>query len=332
MPEGPAHRSCAFAHNVRATTTLASASTVTLPAPMSEKFSASERPFWIAMSKKGWVLGRNFVVEPAFANWRAESLASLAEELVRKRVDLILPSGPGTTLAAARATRTIPIVFAGEPWPVEQGFIDSFARPGRNLTGYAWYTGIEVSNKRVQFLREIVPTAERLSWLWAYSTLEVETVAGDRVDMVSVSSAAAKAMGFKARFHVVQNAQGIEAVFREFAEWRAQAFLAGGAAVWQSRQRVAELALRHRLPSAFHSRDNVEAGGLLSYEPPEAEWDLLDSRRVDQVDRILRGASPADMPVEQPSRYELVVNAKTAKALGLTIPPALLARTDEIIR
>jgi putative tryptophan/tyrosine transport system substrate-binding protein len=157
-------------------------------------------------------------------------------------------------------------------------------------------------------------------------------VAGGRVDMVSVSSASAKAMGFKARFQVVQNVQGIDAVFAEFVEWRAQALLAGGAAFWQSRQRVAELALRHRLASAFDSRDSVEAGGLLSYEPPEAEWDLLDSRRVDQVDNILRGASPADMPVEQPSRYELVVNAKTAKALGLTIPPALQARADEIIR
>ena len=289
------------------------------------------RPFWVALSKKGWVLGKNLLVEPAYADGKAERLQELAEGLVRKRVDVIL-SGRDEILAAARATRTIPIVCGELLWPVEQGLIDSYARPGRNVTGLTVYTGIEVGNKRVQFLREIVPAAKRLSWLWGLNSLSVETLAGSSVDMASVSEAAAKSMGFQTRFHIARTTDDLDAVFADMTAWHAQALLAAGRPAWEARQHVAELALHRRLPSAFVDRGHVEVGGLLSYGIPASEWDRIETRQVEYVDRILRGALPADLPVERPNRYELVINAVTAKALGLTIPPSLLARADEIIR
>ena len=290
-----------------------------------------ERPFWIALSKKGWVLGKNLLVEPAYADGKPERLQELAEELIRKRVDVIL-SGRDEILAAARATRTIPIVCIELLWPVEQGLIDSNARPGRNVTGLTVYTGIEVGNKRLQFLREIVPAAKRLSWLWGLNSISVETLAGSSVDMASVSEAAAKSMGFETKFHIARTTGDLDAVFADMIDWHAQAVLAAGRPVWEARQHVAELALRHRLPSAFVSREHVEAGGLLSYGIPASEWDRIGIRQVEYVDRILRGALPADLPVERPNRYELVINMKTAKALGVTIPQSVLLRADEVIQ
>jgi putative tryptophan/tyrosine transport system substrate-binding protein len=302
--------------------------------PESEpKTNWSEHPFYIALSKKGWTLGENLLREPAYADWKIERLAGLAEELVRKRVDVILCNGDLATLAAARATRTIPILFFNVSWPVEMGFIDTYGRPGRNVTGQTTATGSEVYTKRLQFLREIAPAAKRLSWLIPADLISLETVAGGRFELAALLEAAAKGLGFETRFHPFRTAHDIDAAFGEITAWRAQAVAAGA---WpgsdMGQQRAAELALRHRLPSAFVYRWPVEVGGLLSYASSASESEIFGIRLIEYMDRILRGTPPADLPVEQPSRYELVINAKTAKAIGLTIPPALLARADEVIR
>ena len=305
--------------------------------PESEpKTNWSEHPFYIALSKKGWILGENLVREPAYADWKIERLAGLAEELVRKRVDVILCNGDLATLAAARATRTIPILFFNVSWPLEQGLIDSYGRPGRNVTGQTLNTGPEVYTKRLQFLREIAPAAKRLSWLIPADYISLETVAGGRFELAALLEAAAKGLGFETRFQPFRTAQDIDDAFGDITAWRAQAvaagFWPGSDMVDIGQQRVAELALRHRLPSAFVYRWPVEVGGLLSYAISASESEYQGTRLIEYMDRILRGTPPADLPVEQPSRYELVINAKTAKALGLTIPPTLLARVDELIR
>ena len=293
------------------------------PAPMEQD------PYWMALRKKGWILGDNLLVEPAFAGMKAERLAGLAEERVRKRVDVIETFGADAAMAAACATQTIPILFSGVLLPVEQGLIDSFGRPGRNLTGQAIYTGLEVSLKRLEYLRQIAPEARRLAWLWRADLLSVETVAGSRIDVAALLDAGVKGLGFESRFFPFLTPQDLDAAFDAIAAWRAQALnVAGATAV---RKRIAEFALRHRLPSGSFDRV-VEPGELLSYGGSESESDAMTLRFAEFADRILRGASPAGIAVERPSRYELVINLKTAKALGLTIPPSLLARADEVIQ
>ena len=301
----------------------------TLELGADEATPGPQRSLSVALRKLGWIEGENLTIERRYAEFKHERLAGLAEDLVRRRVDLILSGGPVATIAAARATRTIPIVFAGAVSPVESGLIDSFARPGRNLTGYVFSSGIEVSIKRLQFLREIAPEARRLSWIVADST---ETVAGGRFDETPFMESAAKSLNFETRFYITRRVEDIDTALGEITRWGAQAVSAGGQYVYPARQRIAEFALRHRLPSTFPFRPNVEAGGLLSYGPLEAEVMRMNFRYTEYIDRILRGASPADLPVEQPNKYELLINLKTAKALGITIPPSLLARADAVIQ
>ena len=282
-----------------------------------------------ALRKLGWIEGENLIIERAFADYEVERLAGLADELVRKGVEVLCTNTPEATLAAARATKTVPIVFGSVTWPIEQGFIDSFARPGRNLTGNAFYTGVEVSNKRMEFLREIAPAARRLSWLWPGDY--TETVSGGRFDMLAQMSAAAKGLGFETRFHDIRKLTDVETALSETADWRAQALMAGGTHIFAERQRIADFTLRQRLPSATPSLGLVRAGGLLYYGPSLSEGPLMFARFFGLVDRILRGAKPADLPVERPSKYDLVINMKTAKALGLQIPQSVLLRAERII-
>jgi putative tryptophan/tyrosine transport system substrate-binding protein len=292
-----------------------------------------ELPFWESMRKKGWTLGDNVIAERVYAHWKVERLLGLAQELVRRRVDIILCRWTEEAMvAAARATQTIPIVFANAFLPVEQGLIDSYARPGRNLTGTAMYAVTEVTAKRLEFVRAVAPNAKRLSWLWGGDSLSFETVAGRRFDMTPTLDATTKALGFETRFHIVRSPEDIADVFGEVTDWRAQAITAGGVTLGTVQERIAEFAVRHRLPSAFSNRSYVASGGLLSYGVSDSEMESLDLRLVEYVDRILRGARPADLPVLQPSRYELVINMKTASALGLTIPQLLLARVDDVIQ
>ena len=199
----------------------------------------SQRPFYIAMRKKGWVVGENLMPEPAFADWKLERLAGLAEELVRKRVDVILCDGDLASLVAARATRTIPIVFFNVSFPVELGLIDSYSRPGRNVTGYAFFAGIEVTFKRLSLVREVAPAAKRLSLLWSISSVPTETVDGDRFDPVSKVVATAKGLGFETRPHPLRTARDVEAAFGDANSWGAQAVAA--AAPWLTKPDSASL-------------------------------------------------------------------------------------------
>jgi putative ABC transport system substrate-binding protein len=282
------------------------------------------------LSKKGWILGDNIVVERVYANWKTERLPALAAELVRKRVDVITCDDE-TMVAAARATQSIPILFGRALMPMEQGLIESFAKPGRNLTGTAMHAGTEVATKRLEFLRAIA-RGDRLSWLWGGDTRFAGTVAGGRFDIAKMYESAAARLGFNVRLHFVPAPADIDKVFEEIVDWKAQAITGGGRQVFEVRNRVAEFALRNRLPLANNSRGYVEAGGLLSYGPPDSEAVLLGQGFVEYLDRILRGAKPAELPVIQPSRYELVINMKTAKTLGLTIPQSVLQRADETIQ
>jgi putative ABC transport system substrate-binding protein len=285
----------------------------------------------IAFRKLGWIEGENFLIERRWADLKAERLAPFAEELVRKRVEVIWAYGPDATLAAARATQSIPIVFTNVPYPIEQGLIDSFARPGRNATGTSFFTDIGVAQKLFEFLRAIAPAAKRLSVLTQPDA--VETVAGDRVVLPGVvRGAAAERMGFEPRYHEIRKLEDIDAAFQEIIAWRADAIAAGGGEhLFAARQRIAEFALRHRLPVVSSYFATVEAGGLLSYGVAGSEAQAMVIRCVEYVDRILRGARPGELPVERPSRYELVINAKTAQALGLKIPPVLRALAARVI-
>lgn len=286
-------------------------------------------PFRDALKSQGWVEGQNLTIHGAFADFQVERLPALAEELVRKRVDLIWAPTGEAAVAAARATGTIPIVFMGAPWPVETGLVDSIGRPGRNATGVALYTGIEVSTKRLEFLRAIAPAAKRLSWI-IDANVEA-TVSGGRFDQRPALESAAKGLGYDVRFHYTQKGEDLDRVFEEIRDWPAQSLaVAASAAAFGARERIAVFALRHKLPSAFVLVQFVEAGGLLSYQNSEAMTASITSS-AQYVDRILRGAKPSDLPVELPSKYELVINMATAKALGLKVPQSVLLRTDRVI-
>jgi len=227
------------------------------------KTPPAEFPFYIAMRKRGWVLGDNLVREPYFADGKYEDLPRFAEELVRKPVDVILCGGDHATVAVARATPTIPIVFFNVVFPVELGLVESYARPGRNVTGRSYY-GIQITVKRLGFLREIVPDAKRLSYLLG-GPKPWETVAGVRFDPGPMFDAAVKGLAFEMRFHPWPRLQDVDIVLSEVAAWPAQAVTADLGWIYQAPKRVAELLLHHRLPSAFFFREVVEAGGLMSY-------------------------------------------------------------------
>ncbi len=260
---------------------------------------------------------------------REDRLPELAEELVRKRVDVIWALGPEAAVAAARATKTIPIVFWGVGYPVEQGLIDSYARPGRNVTGMAFFTGAELATKVLQLLSEIAPGARRVAAIVTPSA--ISTVKGDQyVGGAPVIESAAKSLGFEYRAHRVAKREDFDSVFAAILDSRAQALVTyGTTTTFRERQRIVDFANRNRLPSAFNQREFVEAGGLLSYGADTRET-IFQSMLY--LDRILRGARPADLPVELPSRYDLAINLKTAQSLGLTIPQSILVRVDHVIQ
>jgi putative ABC transport system substrate-binding protein len=296
------------------------------------KTPPAERPLYIAMRKRGWILGHNLVREAIYyADGKIEDLSRFAEELVRKRVDVILCNGDLATVAVARATRTIPIVFWNVLYPVELGLVESYARPGRNATGQSGYAGIGIAVKRLGLLREIVPDAKRLSYLSPGGPQSFETVAGGRFDGWQTLEAATKALGFETRIHPWPRLQDVDIVLSEVAIWRAQAVTAGFGFIYDARKRVADFLFEHRLPGAFFYREVVEAGGLMSYGVGASETAYATERLAEYVDHVLRGRAPADLPVEEPRQYELVINMKTAKALGLTIPRSILLRADQVI-
>ena len=255
---------------------------------------------------------------------------------MRKRVDLVVCEGDLAAVAAARATQTIPIFFYNVVYPVELGLIDSFARPGRNSTGrsFAPEQGMfDLIAKRFSLLREVVPDAKRLSWVGGGRDAALPTVSGGRLEVAARVEAAAAALGFETTFHLWAARQDFDAVFSDVVASRAQA-VATVAIGWPyvERQRVAEFLLRHRIPSVHPWREMVESGGLLSYGADFADPAYVDRRAVEFADRLLRGTPPAELSVEGPRQYLLVINLKTANALGLTVPPSLLLQSDLVMR
>jgi putative ABC transport system substrate-binding protein len=296
------------------------------PSPPPEELARS--PLRTRLRQLGWIDGETIELVPGFGDGREDQMPEIAAVLVRRPVDVIWAMGPEAALAAARATQTIPIVFWGVPYPVEQGLIDSLARPGRNATGVAWYASPEVDAKRLELLREIAPAAKRLAFLNVPSA--GHKVSGGSAQVPPSTTPAALKLGYELRVFPVAKPDDFDGAFRAMLDWGVQAMtVAGTTLTVRERFRIAEFAKKHRLPSTYTLRGFVEAGGLVSYA---IDWRPTHAQTADYIDRILRGARPGDLPVALPTGYELAVNLKTAGILGLTIPKSILLRADWIIR
>ena len=280
---------------------------------------------WVAafvqrLRELGWIDARNVAIEYRWAEGRDERYAEIAAEFARLKVDVIVTSGTPAVLASKQATSVIPIVFATAGDPVGSGLVASLARPGGNVTGLATLAA-ELAGKRLELLREVVPGLGRLAIMGnvgnPFTVLELGEV-----------QAAARRLGLEIDTLEIRRAQDIAPTF-EAIKGRADAlYVCTDALAHTNRIRINTSALGLRLPTMHGSRDYVEAGGLMSIGPNFSD---LFRRAADLVDKILRGAKPGDIPVEQPTKFDLVINLTTAKALGLDVPPALLARADEVI-
>ena len=279
----------------------------------------SRETFRLALRDLGYVEGRNLVIEDRTADGRLTRLTGLAAELVHLHVDVIVASGVAGARAAREATETIPIVMLATD-PVGAGLVGSLARPGGNITGVATLES-ELGSKRLERFKEAFPTLTRVAVL--YDPTTSATVLKEMED-------GARQLKVQLQILEVRASEDLDRAFTKATEWRAAALSILASPFFQSqRVRIAKLAIEHRLPSMVPHRTYVEAGGLLSYGP-----DFRDlNRRISVfVDKILKGAKPADLPIEQPTKFELVINMKTAKALGLTIPQSLLSRADQVIQ
>jgi putative ABC transport system substrate-binding protein len=268
----------------------------------------------------GYIEGKNLVIEWRWAE-NANQLSELAAQLVHMDVDLIFAYSSTEVEAARQATRTIPIVFAVHADPVGVGHVASLPRPGGNITGLSDLL-TELAPKQLETLNEAIPLARRIGVLWNPST-------PSHVVAVPAVEAAGEKLGLELRMVPARAAEEFDRAFETMAQEHVGGFLAVASPLTNlQRAQLAELAFKHQLPGIFSRKENVEAGGLMSYGADRTD---LYRRSADYIAKILKGAKPADLPVEQASRYQLVINLKTAKALGLTIPPTLLARADEVI-
>jgi len=266
----------------------------------------------------GYVEGQNIAIEYRFADGKDERLPGLAAELVRLKVDVIVAVSPPATEAAKQATSTIPIVFPVSGDPVAEGFVASLARPGGNLTGLATI-GPELVGKQLELLKAVAPKVSRVAMLQNPSQ-QVQRQAED----------AARALGVQLQVLKARTPSEIEAAFAAMRSQRAGGVLVMRDSVFfAQRTQIVALAAKSRLPAVYGFREQAEAGGLMAYG---ASTPQLFRRAATYVDKILKGAKPADLPVEQPTKFELVINLKTAKALGLTIPPSLLGQADQVIQ
>jgi putative ABC transport system substrate-binding protein len=267
----------------------------------------------------GWTDGRTVTIQYRWAEGRADRSAELAAELARLKVDVIVTGG-NAALAAKQASSAVPIVFALVDDPVGMGLVASLARPGGNVTGLAMQS-TDLVGKRLALLREVIPDLRRLAIManveYPFAALEM-----------AEAQTAAGTLGLDAAVFEIRRAEDIAPAFEALKDRADALYVVGDALVATHRIQINALALTGRLPTTHVVREFAEAGGLMSYGPNLPD---LFRRAADYVDKILRGAKPADIPVEQPTKFELVINLKTAKALGLEVPPALLARADEVI-
>jgi putative ABC transport system substrate-binding protein len=270
----------------------------------------------------GYIEGKSIVIEWRYSEGKPDRFPALAAELVRLKVAVIVTGGPAITVFLKEATSTIPIVMAYHTDPVGTGLVSSLARPGGNITGLSVLSP-ELGGKRLEILKEIVPRLSRVVVIGS------STLPGN-AQIIRETEFAAGSLGVKLQFVDVLNPKDIEAAFRRTVEWRANALLAQGSGILNShRTQVADFAVKNRLPSMYYAAEFVEAGGLMFYGVDFAD---LFRRSAIYVDKILKGAKPAALPVEQPTKFELVINVKTARQIGLTIPPNVLARADRVIR
>jgi putative ABC transport system substrate-binding protein len=270
----------------------------------------------------GYAEGKDFVIEYRDADGKLDRLNELAAELVRLKVDVIVTPGPSPTRAAKAATATIPIVMMQDPDPVGNGFVASLAHPGGNITGLSSLAP-EISGKQLQLLKETVPKLSRVA------VLGTSTFPGQALDLREVGLAAGP-LSVQLQSLDVLGPKDIDTAFRAASTQRAEAFIVlSGAILGAQHTRILEYVVKNRLPTIYATPQYVEAGGLMSYGVNLTD---LDRRAAQYVDKILKGAKPADLPVEQPKKFELIVNLKAAKQIGQTIPPSVLARADKVIK
>jgi len=270
----------------------------------------------------GYLEGKNIVIEHKSAEGKFDRLPELMAEMVHLKVDVILSHGPTTTRAAKQATSTIPIVMAQDTDPIGNGFVASLARPGGNITGLSSLTA-DLSGKRLELLKEILPKISRIA-VFGSSTNQGNTQSRNETELV------AGAFGVKLQYLDILGAKDIETAFQAALSGRADAvFVLRGPILNSQRRQVVQFAAKHRLPATYPTSEYAEAGGLMSYDANSAD---LARRAATYVDKILKGAKPADLPVEQPIKFEFVINLKTAKQLGLNISQSVLYRADRVIR
>jgi putative ABC transport system substrate-binding protein len=270
----------------------------------------------------GWTPDRDLVVTVRYASGEADRLPLLARELIDVGVDVLFTGGTAATRAAATVTRTIPIVFAGVGDPVATGLVASLARPGGNVTGIATQHP-DTERKRLELLRELVPQAREIGFIYNPNNPSSQLALKE-----AQAGAALLSLGFRA--YPTADIAGIDAILSVLASRRDSAILlAIDPFFYSSRRQIVDIMARHGMPAMYGAREFVADGGLASFGP---SLDEAATRAAQYVDKILRGVKPADLPVQQPTKFELVVNLKTAKTLGLTIPPSVLARADEVIQ
>jgi putative ABC transport system substrate-binding protein len=289
------------------------------PQATASQFAA---PFTQGLRERGYVEGQNVVVEHRFGDNRVERINEIAAELVRLKVDVIVTNADVAIAAVKQQTQTIPIVMVTSTDPVGTGFVASLARPGGNVTGL---TGIspELSAKRLELLKEVVHGLSRVAIMWN------PHVRGAVLNYKETESAA-RALRLQLQSVEVSRADDFDRAFSALTTGRAEALMVVGSTLaFTNRDQIASLAQKHRLPSMYANREYVDAGGLIAYGPNLADaW----RRAATYVDKILKGAKPGELPIEQPTEFKLVINLKTAKALGLTLPPSLLRRADDVIQ
>ena len=274
-----------------------------------------------ALRELGYVEGKNIALEVRSGEGKADLLPNAAAELVRLKIDAIVTGGVSSTRAAKKATSTVPIIMTQDNDPVGSGFVTSLAHPGANITGLS-NSGGDLGGKRLEILKEVVPKLNRVAVL----------IGGVQQNAAQIKEMETSAEGLRLRLQIVELRadKDIEPAFQSATKERAGAVLAGAGAILLTRRKeVADLAVKKRLPVMYGREEFVETGGLLVYAASVAD---LSRRAAVYVDKILKGAKPADLPVEQPTKFELVINLKTAKEIGLTIPPNVLARADKVIR
>ena len=281
--------------------------------------------FLQGLRELGYVEGRNVVIEYRYAEGKPERLPALAAELVALKVDVIVTVSNTTALAAKQATRTVPIVFTAVADPVAAGIVTSLARSGGNLTGLA-SLGSELVGKRLELLKQAVPGVSRVAVLWLPGALGERT----EKDMRTGADVASRALGVRLQFVEARGPADFDRAFSDMTSARADALtLLPSNMFLREHRRLVDLAAKNRLPAVYGSREFVDAGGLMSYGANQV--DLYRSAAT-YVDKILKGAKPDDLPVEQSSKFELFINLKSANALGITIPKSMLARADEVIQ